>query len=190
MINYYGFSQKDTIMKSLEKIKEYAFNKHKEVNHHYDDKPYSFHLQAVADVAQKYCSRSKEEKDSIVAACYCHDIIEDCRESYNDVLKETDSLVVTEIVYAVTNEKGRNRGERANEKYYEGIRNTKFASFVKLCDRVANVTYSKASGSGMFEKYRAENEMFISHVTLPEKREELLPLIECLQELFKSGEMC
>ena len=38
--------------------------------------------------------------------------------------------------------KGRNRGERANDLYYQGIRQTKFASFIKMCDRLANIQYT------------------------------------------------
>ena len=63
---------------------------------------------------------------------------------------------IVDIIYAVTNEKGKNRNERANEKYYEGIRSTPGAVFVKLCDRIANVQYSKMMKSRMFEVYGKE----------------------------------
>jgi hypothetical protein len=61
----------------------------------------------------------------------------------------------------LTNEKGKNRKERANAKYYEGIRNTPYAVFVKICDRIANVEYSKHSGSRMYDMYRKEFVDFI-----------------------------
>ena len=57
--------------------------------------------------------------------------------------------------------KGKNRKERANDKYYEGIRNTDGAIFVKLCDRIANVQYSKMTKSRMFEMYKKENMEFL-----------------------------
>ena len=66
-----------------------------------------------------------------------------------------------DIVYAVTNEKGKNRAERANDKYYAGIVATPGAVFVKLCDRIANVQYGKMTGSGMYDKYKKENDNFI-----------------------------
>jgi hypothetical protein len=53
--------------------------------------------------------------------------------------------LASEIVYALTNEKGRNRKERAGKRYYEGIRNTPYAPFVKMCDRMANIRYSCGS---------------------------------------------
>ena len=92
-------------------------------------------------------------------AAYGHDLIEDTRVSYNDV-KEVLGQQAADIIYAVSNEKGKNRKERANEKYYEGIRNTPGAVFVKLCDRIANVQYSKMTKSRMFEMYKKENAEF------------------------------
>jgi (p)ppGpp synthase/HD superfamily hydrolase len=90
-----------------------------------------------------------------------HDLIEDCRVSYNDV-KNKLGQEAADIVYAVSNEKGKTRAERANDKYYEGIRNTPGAVFVKLCDRIANVQYSKMTKSRMFEMYKKENDNFIT----------------------------
>ena len=89
-------------------------------------------------------------------ACWGHDLIEDTRTSYNDVNSKL-GVHVADIVYAVSNEKGKNRKERANDKYYEGIRETLGAVFVKLCDRIANVQYSKMTKSRMFEMYKKEN---------------------------------
>lgn len=67
-------------------------------------------------------------------------------------MKKATNYTIAELVYAVTNEKGRNRAERANDKYYEGIRNTEHATFVKLCDRIANIEYG-----GKSDMYAKEN---------------------------------
>ena len=61
---------------------------------------------------------------TIRMSCWSHDLIEDTRTSYNDVRNKL-GVFVADIVYAVSNEKGKTRKERANDKYYEGIRNTK-----------------------------------------------------------------
>jgi hypothetical protein len=104
---------------------------------------------------------------------YFHDSIEDARLTYNDVMKRAKqwmtpekALMATEMVYALTNDKGRTRAERAGEKYYEGIRQTPYAPFVKLCDRLANVTYSCTvdngkGGSRMREVYKSEMAHFL-----------------------------
>jgi (p)ppGpp synthase/HD superfamily hydrolase len=98
---------------------------------------------------------------TIRMSCWSHDLIEDTRTSYNDVQNRL-GVFVADIVYAVSNEKGKTRKERANDKYYEGIRNTPGAVFVKLCDRIANVQYSKMTKSRMFEMYKKENDGFMT----------------------------
>jgi (p)ppGpp synthase/HD superfamily hydrolase len=147
-----------------EKAKQFAFKSHQDVNQKYGDKPYSYHLQMVADVGEEFIHLIPENKrDIVISACYCHDLIEDARMTYNDV-KNVLGEEVAEIVYALTNEKGRTRKERANDKYYQGIRETHFASFVKVCDRIANVRNSKTDGSRMFEMYKKENQNFIDKI--------------------------
>ena len=153
----------------IERKIKWCIEQHEKTNHFYDKYlPYEFHLRMVAKVARdfiKVIERSAEgDVDdwilTILVACYGDDLIEDTRVSYNDV-KEMLDEDAADIIYAVTNEKGKNRKERANKKYYEGIRNTPGAVFVKLCDRIANVQYSKMSGSRMFEMYKKENEKFM-----------------------------
>ena len=96
-----------------------------------------------------------------------HDTIEDSRLTYNDV-KEVAGEAVANIVYAVSNEKGKTRKERANENYYNGICNTPYATFVKLCDRLANVKYSQENNSMMLLVYKKENENFVKSLFLNE----------------------
>jgi len=91
------------------------------------------------------------------------DDIEDCRLTYNDILAISNPCIA-ELVYAVTNEKGRTRGERANSKYYEGIIDVPYATFVKLCDRLANIKYSDDVNSTMFHKYGKEHDHFLNEL--------------------------
>lgn len=141
---------------------EYAVDCHKSTNHLYDgDKPYSHHLSMVVGVAADFIHLIPEkDQENVLAACWCHDVIEDCRQTYNDVMKETNKAVA-EIVYAVSNEKGKSRTERANEKYYSGIVFTPYASFVKICDRIANYEYSVSQNSPMVGKYQKEMYEFV-----------------------------
>ena len=99
--------------------------------------------------------------------------------------------MATEIVYALTNDKGRTRAERAGERYYRGIRETPFAPFVKLCDRLANITYScsntDADNRRMKEVYKGEMPHFLSainpHSTDPRflvPQDVVLRLAECI----------
>ena len=117
----------------------------------------------VYDAARQFIHLIPEEdRDDVLAACWTHDLIEDCRESYNDVLKVTNERVA-ELTYALTNEKGKTRKERANFQYYYGIRKVKHAPFVKACDRLANFSYSITAGS-MADKYRKEMDHFIKSI--------------------------
>lgn len=167
-------------MKTFNKI-QWCIDQHRNTNHFYDTYlPYEFHLRMVNQVAQDFKHLLDDKldyftgkefpaihgvepvtlKEACLLATWGHDLIEDTRVSYNDV-KIHLGQEAADIVYAVSNEKGKNRQERANDKYYEGIRNTKGAVFVKLCDRIANVQYSKMTKSRMFEMYKKENEEFV-----------------------------
>jgi (p)ppGpp synthase/HD superfamily hydrolase len=122
-------------------------------------------------------------REACLLAVWGHDLIEDTRVSYSDV-KNHLNQEAADIIYAVTNEKGKNRKERANEKYYEGIRNTPGAVFVKLCDRIANVQYSKMTKSEMLKMYDLENDHFI-HALGYTFNHELVSMFDYLENLFK-----
>ena len=155
----------------IEKIAEEATILHDvDCNQKYSDKPYSYHLGKVADYAIKYghlvCVDEKYIIPIIFGAWF-HDAIEDARMTYNDILKLSKrfmdnelATVATEIVYALTDEKGRTRKERGSEKHYEDIRNTLYAPFVKWCDRIANLMYSIENESRMADVYLGELDDF------------------------------
>ena len=179
----------------IEKEIKWVIAQHEGTNHMYDKYlPYEFHLRMVANAASKFMHlmvpKDKLHPGNSVSidltlAAWGHDLIEDTRLSYNDV-KETLGHNAAEIIYAVSNEKGKNRKERANEKYYEGIRNTSGAVFVKLCDRIANVQYSKMTGSRMFEMYRKENDEFMTSLGYTfNNSHQCSEMFEYLIELFE-----
>jgi AraC-like DNA-binding protein len=119
--------------------------------------PYSFHLKATAAQALKYEKLfSIRIFDDIFSACFGHDLIEDARMSYNDVKELFDSKIVADIIYACTEEKGHNRGERHSDKFFQELSENRLAVFVKLCDVTANVIFSILTGSGMLGMYKKE----------------------------------
>ena len=146
------------------KIIAFAIEAHASVNQTYDGKPYSVHLAMVFSQAMKFIDCiPKKRRNDVLNAVWLHDTIEDCRLTYNDILKISNKEVA-ELVYALTNEKGKNRAERANQKYYNGIRDVEYATFIKLCDRLANVIYSRETNSRMFDVYKKENQDFLKHL--------------------------
>lgn len=139
-------------MNRVERAKLVAQRVH--ANQYYDIYPYMYHIESVVNVAKSIYG----DNEDIISGCYLHDSMEDGDLSYNDI-KKAFGIQVAEIVYAVTDELGRNRKER-KEKTYPKIRADWKATVVKICDRIANVRQSKEYNSGMFQTYKKEHENF------------------------------
>jgi hypothetical protein len=163
----------------IEEVRECAHMLHESVNQQYDKKhPYGFHLDMVADSVFKYghlICQSEHDVLPLFFGAFYHDSIEDARMSYNDVTKaarlfmdDEQAYMAAEMVYALTNDKGRTRAERAGERYYQGIRETLYAPFLKLADRLANTTYSfthcNKENVHMKEVYREEMPHFLEAI--------------------------
>ena len=193
----------------IERIGCGAHRLHDSVNQTYGDGlPYGYHLDMVVSGIRNFGHLVCTAADDVLPLFfggYYHDSIEDARQTYNDVMKtarqlmtDQQALMATEIVYALTNDKGRTRAERAGEKYYEGIRQTPYAPFVKLCDRLANVAYSCASrqpDSRMKEVYKQEMPHFLASITMQTDdarfllpQEVVLELAECLIDDMENEE--
>lgn len=143
---------------------KFAYKVHRETNHMYGLVPYEHHLNHAVLIAKRFRYLIPEDVYPILeSAVYLHDTIEDCRVTYGQ-LKDMFGKEVAELVFAVTNEKGRYRHDRENNAYFEGIRNTSCAIFVKLCDRIANVENSIISNHGMYERYKAEHATFVNNL--------------------------
>jgi (p)ppGpp synthase/HD superfamily hydrolase len=143
-----------------------AISAHADVNHFYGGSlPYSYHLEMVVAIAAAHLAelRTEDEKTdraAVLASAWLHDVIEDCRWTYNDVQVATN-YQVAEIVYALTDELGKNRDER-KRKTLPKIAANRLAAFVKIADRIANTQHSKKTAeestksASMFEKYCQE----------------------------------
>lgn len=140
----------------INRARFFAEKAHNDTNHKYGNESYfDGHIKKVVAYGYKYIDLVPERyRDAAIAALYCHDVIEDCRVVYNDLKDATDELTA-DICYALTNEKGKTRKERANHKYYEGIKWQPLAPWCKLCDRLANVNAS-VNGHKMIDVYRKE----------------------------------
>lgn len=179
-------------MTTENKIK-WILKQHERVNHFYDEYiPYEFHLRMVVQAAKNHINLIPDMndgveffRDQVILAAWGHDLLEDVHGvSYNDIRNEIGSWAA-DIIYACTNEKGKNRKERANDKYYEGIRDTSGAVFVKLCDRIANVQYSKLTRSRMFEMYKKEHQNFELMLGRHTNNKDLEPMFSYLSKLFE-----
>ncbi len=189
---------------TIEEIKESAHRLHAGVNQTYDKvHPYGFHLDMVADGVMRYGHLvCVDEKDvlPLLFGTYYHDSMEDARLTYNNVTREAkrfmddeQAFMAAEIVYALTNDKGRTRAERAGEKYYQGIRETPYAPFVKLADRLANITYSfthgNESNAHMKEVYRGELTHFLESIRVEGEDVRLSIPKEMVDEVLEVADM-
>jgi hypothetical protein len=161
------------------------------VNQKYDGNlPYSKHLDYVMDQHEKFEYLLPDGLDRLVTRLGCagHDLIEDARVTYNDVrdicsrmlADPARGLMVADIIYCCTEEKGKNRDERHSEKYYKELAENRLAVFVKLCDIIANVKYGILTNSNMLEKHRAEHDKTLKYLY----RKEFHAMYEYLDHLF------
>lgn len=152
-------------MKTISEKTQWVLEQHRNTNQKYDSYlPYEFHLNMVVYVMNRYKHHVETNSyHDVMLACLGHDLIEDARVTYNDV-KSALGVRVAELVYALTEEKGKNRKERHNDKYFQGLKDIKYGIFIKLCDVIANVEYSKMTGNRMFEMYQKEFDYFSSQI--------------------------
>lgn len=148
----------------VHKAAEYATKCHADTNHLYDGHPYSHHLEWVFKTGLQFINLIPvDAQETVLSACWCHDLIEDARQTYNDI-KKVMGYDVAEMVFALTNEKGRYRHDRANDNYYAVIRLTPYADFVKICDRIANVENCVITKNRMLEMYQKEHDRFVQQL--------------------------
>jgi len=128
---------------------------HHNVNQRYAKKyPYFYHLNMVLKVVLQFSYLIRYDINASFIAIL-HDVIEDCRLTYNDVV-ELYGKEVADGVYACTELRGRTRAERHGPEYISILQENRIGRFVKICDIIANMTYGKKTKSSMYEKYKAE----------------------------------
>ena len=164
----------------MENFRNFIYNQHDVVcNQKYADKyPYSMHLSFVEAQGNKFIHLVDAIWiPTVLYSLIAHDAIEDARMTFNDIFKLVVkyephiATSVAQIVYCVTDEKGRDRLERKNDKYYSELKKNKLAVFVKLSDLAANTLFSKLSGSSMYSKYKKEFPKFKEKVYIEEYKE-------------------
>lgn len=133
--------------------------------------PYSFHLKAVESQADKYIvilypffTELPTLVKLVKISAAGHDLIEDARMTYNDVIDMIEKEGFThenakfcaDVIYACTEVRGHTREERHSQEYFDTLKTNRVAVYVKLCDIIANVLFSLLTNSSMTAKYRAE----------------------------------
>tara|TARA_B110000908_G_scaffold121398_1_gene142292 strand:- start:9 stop:746 length:738 start_codon:yes stop_codon:yes gene_type:complete len=129
----------------------------------YGARPYIEHLSEVYNIARRLTNN-----EDIWVAAWLHDALEDTKCSYYTI-KEQFGEKVAELVYAVTDELGRDRQERKSNTYPKIFDNDD-AITLKICDRIANFMACKTSltegGKEKFDMYSEEHVEFCCELRL------------------------
>jgi (p)ppGpp synthase/HD superfamily hydrolase len=148
-----------------ERAKSYAFKKHDQPSdcQRYGSAPYSVHLEMVVDVIIRYKYLLPDDcHEDVISSGYLHDCVEDT-DTTPKSLKNMFNERVAEIVYRVSNERGWEKKEILF-KTLPKIWQCELATFVKMCDRIANGTNSKNGDSDkskrMYKRYLEEYPIF------------------------------
>jgi (p)ppGpp synthase/HD superfamily hydrolase len=150
-------------MRTVIKAKEFAFKYHE--GQKYGIYPYTFHLNQVYNTLKYFGVTSK----LILTASWLHDILEDTECLYEDLFEEFGKDVA-DLVYLVTDKRGKNRRER-QEKTYPLITEDTNGRILKIADRIANMTQSQHEKEKQWLMYDKEYEYFRNtlYVGLPDK---------------------
>jgi (p)ppGpp synthase/HD superfamily hydrolase len=145
--------------RKIVKAKLFVLLQHHKVNQKYDNLyPYYYHLKMVLEKAEYFYENtniSREEFNIICITALGHDLIEDTRMTYNDVL-ELFGKQIADCIFTCTELRGKNRAERHGPEYMKLLKEDRLGRFVKLSDICANMTMGKKTGSSMLKKYQKE----------------------------------
>ncbi len=140
----------------LTKVEEFARKAYTDANCEYDGKSYMIHVDMVVDVFSKHIQIFNNSSDVVNthAATLCHDLMEDARLSYNNILEATNKDVA-DIVLAVSDTPDANRLLRHLATMSRTVKDYR-AIILKMCDIYANASYSKDHKSSMNKAYAEE----------------------------------
>lgn len=180
--------------KLIEDCAKTVFDLHSKENKNYGILPYSVHLTVTVNNIIKYSEYLNEELTDeelfvLIIAGFYHDTLEDLSVTYNELhdiflnkLNIKISLIddILTLVKSLSTQKTGTRKERHSDSYYKQIRETKFASFIKMCDRVANLQLIYPYSINKLAMYQKESISFLSSLNLNEIPNELIKEYENL----------
>jgi (p)ppGpp synthase/HD superfamily hydrolase len=167
----------------FEVFSSYIHKAHATAKNRYGSHTYSYHLKAVDKIIKQFIYYIPISKRDIVrCGGIGHDVIEEARQSYNDV-KKVSNKEIAELVFVLTDLRGRTREERHSGEYYKCIKETPYATFIKLADRISNIEESINTNSRFLKKYKTEHKEFKNSLY---KKGEYDKMWEYLEDLFKT----
>lgn len=162
------------------RLLEWAKGEHSRTLCKYNGLDFGFHLDCVIAQLDRFDFLLQDEEYDIAyrAAC-CHDLMEDARVSYRTLERQIGEKAA-DIVYKVSNEVAKSRAE-SFARTLPKIRGDKLATYVKLCDRIANVTFNLLTCNNHYSReYFEEYKEFKEILFIPEQTWGFEPIWEHL----------
>lgn len=151
----------DKYIELAQKAALFAGDKHKRQK--YGEGEFIQHPAEVSKVLQSAFNLELGENQRIlVIAAWLHDVLEDTDTTMETLVKEFGEEVAN-LVFAVTNEPGKNRKE-CWVNTAKKIRSHPLGVHLKLADRIANVSASIRQRSDLLGMYLKEDEMFYAEL--------------------------
>lgn len=142
-------------MNQLENAIKYAADMHQ--GQQYGQQPYTFHLNEVQRFIVYFELYNRFQ--NILIGAWLHDVLEDTDATIFDINNKFGDSVA-KLVNAVTDGIGKTRQERKAQAYKKIQKHGAEATALKLADRIANVSFSKATNVNLFEMYTKEYKDF------------------------------
>lgn len=142
---------------TLALIENFASKCYNDANCLYDGRNYpDSHIKMVVDIVKEHIGIFKivADYENTLGAAYCHDLIEDAKQTHSTI-KKVCGLDVADITLAVTDVPAENRLMKHLLTMHKTVKDYR-AIVLKLCDILANASYSKKIGSSMYRIYVEE----------------------------------
>lgn len=173
----------DKFVAALDLAKKMAAKAHS--GQQYGEFPYTHHLFGTWDVLEKFGFTGREHNalrrkrsQRLILGAILHDTLEDTDMTYGD-LERAFGKDVADLVFAVTNEPGKNRRERFSRTYPK-IRAHPDAIVLKLADRIANVIHALQSNWEILAMYCREWPEFERQLRKPGECDDMWRYLESL----------
>ena|ERR1035437_1637343 len=144
-------------MIDIKKIKLYAENCYADANCTYGDGgSYMIHIDMVVDFLTKHGDVFRYINDSVntIGAAYCHDLIEDAKQTYYNIY-DIAGKNVADITLGVTDVPAKNRLMKHLLTMGKTVQDYR-AIILKMADIYCNTKFSKENGNSMYGKYLEE----------------------------------
>ena len=138
----------------------FAADLHDKAQCSYGGREYAVHLIAVHEVARNFdYLLDPEDREDVFVATALHDLLEDTELEESELVKLFGKKIFG-IVMLVTDKPGDSRKER-HQNTYPSLATSVLASYVKICDRIANVEDALATlNVPKITMYRKEHPYF------------------------------